>query len=104
MHFPLGNCLQSGDKDGSASIADGRVQITPGRILFGGFKNPDSLTANQELAVTAVSELAAQRQHKIQSEMKYDYNALLQAERDVTVRSQRLAAEKRNSKRNKGGK
>jgi len=66
----------------------------PGRLLFGGFNNMDTISVAQEANITAL------RYRNDSSAGNIDgYNNSRRLEREVTTRMQRLAADKRNSKR-----
>jgi hypothetical protein len=76
----------------------------PGRMVFGGFQNPDTRSATQEAAITAASEAATQRREAaLASQQRRDqYDTSRAIERDATARMQRLAAQKRSARRAKG--
>ena len=78
--------------------------LIPGRIIFGSFVNPDTRTATQDAAIEAASEAAAKRRVQVMAKIAKDneYNTTRQIEREATARAQRLAANKRHAKRNKG--
>uniref|UniRef100_A0A7S4VSA2 DIS3-like exonuclease 1 n=2 Tax=Ditylum brightwellii TaxID=49249 RepID=A0A7S4VSA2_9STRA len=83
-----------------------RVQTMPGRFVFGGFRNPDTHTASQEAAANAAAEAAAQRRNTVvqgQASSR-EYDVVRRIEKDIMSRMQRLAAEKRHTRRAKAGK
>ena len=81
----------------------GDSESMPGRKTFGGFHNPDTHSATQEAAMAAASEAAAQRRSlAVASQSRRDeYDTTRTIEREVTARMQRLAAEKRSTRRSK---
>jgi RNB domain len=72
-----------------------------GRIVFHQFVNPDTKSATQEAAINAASEAAAQRRaNAVQTqERRNEYDSARSIERNVMARTQRLAADKRNTRR-----
>ena len=72
-----------------------------GRRNFGQFVNPDTRTAQQEAAVAAASESAAQRRAVVQATVarRTEYDRQQHVEKSVTARTQKLAAVKRSAKR-----
>ena len=80
-------------------FGSGRVQSIPGRVVYGGFRNPDTLKAHQEASFadaannifTGVTTLRGA--HDMTS-----YDQCVRLEREVTVRTQRLAADKRDTR------
>jgi VacB/RNase II family 3'-5' exoribonuclease len=75
-----------------------------GRRIFSQFVNPDTRAAQQEAAVTAASESAAQRRAVVQATVarRTEYDRQQHVEKSVTARTQKLAAVKRSAKRGKG--
>jgi hypothetical protein len=87
----------------SKEKATNRVESIKGRLSFGGFINPDTRTATQQAAMAAASEAAAQRRANvvIQQNRQSEYSTSSNAERAATARMQRIAAEKRNTRKQK---
>jgi hypothetical protein len=77
--------------------------IIPGRMIFCKFVNPDTRSAQQEASILEASEAAAERRNQILEARarQGEYDATKQIEKDVTARMQRLAVNKRNTKRGK---
>lgn len=75
----------------------------PGRKTFGGFQNPDTRSATQEAAIAEASTAAAQRRATALASQsrRNEYDTTRNIERAVTARMQRLASEKRNTRRSK---
>ena len=90
MHQPK---LRVGETDSSM----------PGRKVFGGFQNPDTRSATQEAAIAEASIAAAQRRATAFASQSHrnEYDTTRNIERAVTARMQRLAAEKRSTRRSK---
>ena len=80
-----------------------RQEAFKGRLVYGQFVNPDTKSATQEAAMTAASEAAAQRRaNAVQTmERRNEYDSVRAVERNVMARTQRLASEKRNTRRSK---
>jgi len=81
-----------------------RKETMKGRIILGDFQNPDTRSAVQEVALQAASAEAAQRRANMleASSRRTEYDTVKNVERNVTMRQQRLAADKRNTRRSKG--
>jgi len=77
--------------------------LMPGRIVFGSFRNPDTHVAIQEASMAAAEEAVKERRNQIMAGLarNNEYNTSQQIERDATARMQRLAANKRNTRRSK---
>ncbi|CAB9510598.1 DIS3-like exonuclease 1 [Seminavis robusta] len=75
-----------------------------GRMVFRGFVNPDTRSASQEAAITAASQAAAQRRANAMEthDRRNEYDSVRNIERNVMARTQRLAADKRNTRKSKG--
>jgi hypothetical protein len=75
----------------------------PGRKTFGGFQNPDTRSATQEAAIAEASKAAAQRRAAAVAgqSRRNEFDTTRTIEREVTARMQRLAAEKRSTRRSK---
>lgn len=88
-------CDKSKRKDTSASIRSN------GRRNFGHFVNPDTRTAQQDAAVVAAFESAAQRRSMVEAIVvkRSEYDRQQDIEKTVTTRTQKLAAFKRSAKR-----
>jgi hypothetical protein len=73
----------------------------PGRKTFGGFQNPDTRSATQEAAIAEASKAAAQRRAAAVADQsrRNEFDTTRTIEREVTARMQRLAAEKRSTRR-----
>ena len=78
--------------------------VIPGRIVFGKFRNPDTLSAKQEASIAEASESATQRRNQAMSIVARtnEFESNSRIERDATARMQRLAASKRNTRKGKG--
>ena len=79
---------------------DKRESIIPGRIVFGGFRNPDTRSAMQETAIEEAAESAELRraQAVAGAARSNEYDTTRRIEKDVTSRMQRLQASKRNTR------
>lgn len=75
-----------------------------GRIVYGGFVNPDTRSAAQEVAQQNAAAEAAQRRAQVleQAARRNEFNETRRIEGIATDRQQRLAAAKRNARRSKG--
>jgi hypothetical protein len=75
----------------------------PGRIIFSGFVNPDTRSAQQEVSIQEAAEAAAERRNQAMANRskKSEFETTKQIEKDVTSRMQRLAANKRNARKGK---
>lgn len=75
----------------------------PGRLNYGGFRNPNTYLAKQEAAMAEASEAARERRNQLKAaqEKKNQYSTSGQIGKDATARMQRLAAHKRNARRKK---
>jgi hypothetical protein len=76
----------------------------PGRIIFGNFRNPDTHSAKQEVAIAEASEAAKERRKHLMAAQAHtnEFDTSRRIEMDATARMQRLAASKRSARRNKG--
>ena len=74
-----------------------------GRQIYGAFVNPDTRSAIQEAAQEAAAAEATQRRGQLLGALarRREYDTTRTIERNVTMRQQRLAAEKRNTRRSK---
>jgi len=74
-----------------------------GRVVFGNFINPDTRSAQQEEAIKQASASALERRNQAMASRtkQNEYDTSRRIESDVTARMQRLAANKRNTKRGK---
>lgn len=81
----------------------GRKELLRGRVIYGDFSNPDTRQAAQEAAQQAAAvEAAHRRAHMLESSTRRnEFNTVSSIERNVTMRQQRLAADKRNTRRSK---
>lgn len=84
-----------------------RAQPIQGRFIYNSFQNPDTHSASQK----AAAELAMKNQdvqaldlQRAQPKSLHEYDQSKRVEREVTVRIQRRAMEKRNTRRSKSGK
>ena len=77
--------------------------LIPGRIVFNAFINPDTRSAQQEVSIQEAAEAATERRNQAMANRskKSEFETTRQIERDVTSRMQRLAANKRNTKKGK---
>jgi len=80
-----------------------RIDTLGGRIVFGGFVNPDTRSAMQDAAQRNAATEAAERRQKVleQAARRSEYDVTKRIERITTSRQQKLAAEKRNTRRSK---
>jgi hypothetical protein len=80
-----------------------RTETMKGRLIYGGFTNPDTRSAAQEaLQQTAAAEAAQRRAAVMEAaSRRNEYDAVRRIERDVTSRQQRLAADKRHTRKSK---
>mmetsp|Transcript_28485 Transcript_28485/g.80218 ORF Transcript_28485/g.80218 Transcript_28485/m.80218 type:complete len:537 (-) Transcript_28485:329-1939(-) len=83
--------------------AELRVSSMKGRYAFSGFINPDTRMAQQEAAIEAASEAAAMRRAQTieQNARNNEFDTTRQIQHDVTMRMNKLAAQKRNAKKAK---
>ena len=96
--------LRSCKKVGPGKQDQYRQEIFKGRLNFNQFINPDTKSATQEAAMAAASEAAAQRRANAANTMerKNEYDTARRIENNIMARAQRLAADKRNTRRGKG--
>lgn len=75
-----------------------------GRMVFGGFRNPDTRTALQEASIEEAAESAEQRRVQALAGVarNSEYDTTRRIEKDITSRMQRLQANKRNTRKAKG--
>lgn len=87
-----------------AKSAATRTSVIPGRIVFGGFRNPDTRSALQEASMEEAVESAEQRRAQALAGMarRSEYDTTRRVEMDVTSRIQKLQADKRNTRKAKG--
>lgn len=81
-----------------------RQETFKGRLIFHQFVNPDTKSATQEAAMSAASQAAAQRRtNAVQTaDRRNEYDSARRIENNIMARAQRLAADKRNTRRGKG--
>ena len=81
-----------------------RQETFKGRLNFHQFVNPDTKSATQEAAMSAASQAAAQRRaNAVQTaDRRNEYDSARRIESNIMARAQRLAADKRNTRRGKG--
>jgi hypothetical protein len=74
-----------------------------GRVVFGDFINPDTRSAQQEESIKQASAAALERRNQAMASRtkQNEYDTSRRIESDVTARMQKLAANKRNTKRGK---
>ena len=74
-----------------------------GRRIFGDFVNPDTRSAQQEASIERASAAALERRNQAMASRakQNEYDTTRRIESDVTARMQRLAANKRSTKRGK---
>lgn len=74
-----------------------------GRRIFGDFVNPDTRSAQQEASIERASAAALERRNQAMASRakQNEYDTTRRIESDITARMQRLAANKRNTKRGK---
>lgn len=86
-----------------ASASVSFEEVISGRRVFGSFKNPDTRSAAQESAQqSAAAETASLREQLLNaSARRREYDTSQAIARMATTRQQRLASEKRNSRRAK---
>ena len=93
-----------GPKQPTSLVAPNRTSChVEGRFVFGSFVNPDTRSARQEAAQNnAALESAQRRAHALaQVARRTEYDTSSHIERITTSRQQRLAADKRNTRRSK---
>ena len=75
----------------------------PGRLVFGAFVNPDTRSATQEAAIEAAAEAAVYRREQLMSRRAQanEYDTSNKLVMNITSRTQRLAASKRNTRKAK---
>jgi len=74
-----------------------------GRVVFGNFTNPDTRSAQQEASIKQASAAALERRNQAMASRtrQNEYDTTRRIESGVTTRMQRLAANKRNTRRGK---
>lgn len=80
------------------------VSVIPGRKVFANYVNPDTRAAIQDAAISAASDAAALRRAAVQasSARRNEFESSRNIERSATIRTQKLAAAKRNTRKSKG--
>jgi RNB domain len=80
-----------------------RSEVLKGRVVYGGFTNPDTVSAAKAAAQFAAAEDAAERRAHVSdvSSKRSEFDSSRAIERTVTSRQQRLAGDKRNTRRSK---
>ena len=80
------------------------MSLVTGRIVFGGFRNPDTRSAMQEASIEEAAESAKLRRAQAVAGMarSNEYDTTRRIEKDVTSRMQKLQANKRNTRKGKG--
>jgi RNB domain len=80
-----------------------RSEVLKGRVVYGGFTNPDTVSAAKVAAQFAAAEDAAERRAHLSevSSKRSEFDTSRAIERSVTSRQQRLASDKRNTRRSK---
>lgn len=75
----------------------------PGRVVFGGFTNPDTRSAQQHKAIEDASSAAMERRNQaLANHARHgEYDTSRRIESTITARQQRLAAGKRNTRKAK---
>lgn len=98
LDFPFSSNTRTMKLDAS------RTSIIPGRIVFGGFRNPDTRSAMQEASIEEAAESAELRRAQAVAGMarSNEYDTTRRIEKDVTSRMQKLQANKRNTRKGKG--
>ena len=91
-------------KERPCDSSNSGLATIPGRLVFGGFVNPDTRSAQQSKAIEDASSAAIERRNQALAhyEKQNAYSRNSQIEKDVTARMQRLAASKRNARKGKG--
>jgi hypothetical protein len=81
----------------------GRTESMKGRVVYGDFVNPDTRSATQEAAQQSAAVDAAQRRSNALEQVarRDEYDKSRSAERMVTSRQHRLAADKKSSRHHK---
>jgi hypothetical protein len=81
----------------------GRTESMKGRVVYGDFINPDTRSATQEAAQQSAAEEAAQRRSNALEQVarRGEFDKSRDVERMVTSRQQKLATDKRSSRRQK---
>lgn len=80
-----------------------RSETMKGRVVLGDFRNPDTRSATQAAALQAASDEASQRRANMleASSRRREFDTVKTIERNVMMRQQRLAADKRNTRKSK---
>ena len=80
-----------------------RAETMKGRVVWGDFRNPDTRSATQAAALQAASDEASQRRANMleASSRRREFDTVKTIERNITMRQQRLAADKRNTRKSK---
>lgn len=86
-----------------STTADVRHEEFKGRMIFHKFVNPDTKSATQEAAISAAATAAAQRRANAAEtrDRRNEMDSTRSIERNIMARTQRLAADKRNTRRSK---
>jgi len=89
-------------KPPQASMPSRREEFK-GRLVFGDFKNPNEKSETQQAMISAASQAAAQRRANAAqtTERRSEYDTVRRIETSVMARTQKLASEKRNTRRSK---
>ena len=98
VDFPFSSNIRKAKSDAS------RSSVIPGRMVFGGFRNPDTRSALQEASIEEAAESAEQRRAQALEGIarSSEYATTRRIEKDITSRMQRLQANKRNTRKAKG--
>lgn len=91
-------------KDKQEATSTSGRSLMPGRLVFGGFVNPDTRSAQQSKAIEDASTAALERRNEAMNrhEIQNTYDTVCRIEKDITARQQRLAANKRSTRKAKG--
>ena len=87
--------------DGNQPFA--RAETMKGRVVWGNFLNPDTRSASQAAALQdAATEASERRANMLQTmSQRREFDTVNTIERNVTMRQQRLVADKRNTRKSK---
>lgn len=80
-----------------------RKELLRGRVVYGDFTNPETRSAVQDAAQRVAAEQAAERRVNLleSSSQRTEFDTARSIERNVTMRQQRLATDKRNTRHSK---
>jgi hypothetical protein len=102
-HTKVGPAVSDRSREVIGAIPVNSKSTIAGRLVFRDFVNPDTRSARQEILQRNAARDAAHRHAQVQAiaSRRIEHDSAIRLEREATSRQQRLAAEKRNSRRSK---